>query len=511
MINDNQLRRIAIVGGGTAGWMTAAALARVLGKSCAITLIESEEIGTVGVGEATIPPIQAFNALLGIQEDEFVRATQGTFKLGIEFVDWWRVGHRYFHPFGTYGADLGVIPFEALWQRMRTAGKALPLETYSICAQAAAIGAFVRPQPGRTPLAQLGYAFHFDATLYAQFLRSRAEGMGVDRREGRVVEVSLNGLDGSVEAVVLADGARLEADFFIDCSGFRALLIGEALRVGFHDWGHWLPNDRAVVVPSSPDTDPPPFTRSTAHGAGWQWRIPLQHRTGNGYVYSSNHISDDEASNTLLRNVEGVALSEPRCLRFRTGHREVFWAKNCVAIGLSGGFLEPLESTSIHLIQVGIARLIEMLPTRACGPAEVRRYNRLMTIEFEKIRDFIILHFHATDRRDTAYWSHLATMPIPLELQERIAIYAESGRVFREGEELFTKTSWLAVMNGQGIQTAGYDPLASRLSDEEADSQLSRIANVTQATAKCMPKHSDFIAQHCRAGGTDRNNISLVT
>jgi tryptophan halogenase len=498
--DDGALRRIAIVGGGTAGWMAAAALSRILGANGpAITLVESEEIGTIGVGEATIPPLQAFNALLGIDEDDFVRATQGTFKLGIEFHDWWRVGHRYFHPFGVYGIDFGAVPFESLWRRLHVAGRAGPLADYSICSAAAAKGRFMRPQAGNTPLAQIGYAFHFDAGLYARYLRTRAEAAGIARREGRIVEVVRDGDSGFVDAVVLADGSRVEADFFVDCSGFRGLLIEGALGAGFEDWSHWLPNDRAVAVPSANVGPPAPFTRSTARGAGWQWRIPLQHRTGNGYVYASRHLSEDEATAALLASLDGQALADPRPLRFRTGRRDRFWIGNCVALGLSGGFLEPLESTSIHLVQAGIARLIEMLPTRACDPADAARYNRLMAAEFDQVRDFVILHFHASERRDTAYWREQAERPIPDTLAERLAIYRRSGRVFREGDELFTKTSWLAVMHGQGLRAAGHDPLADAMPLDEAAARVQRVGAVVAAAAAQMPAHDAFIARHCAA------------
>jgi len=498
---NDQIRSIAIVGGGTAGWMAAAALARVLGRrAVSITLVESEEIGTIGVGEATIPPIQAFNSLLGIDENEFVRATKGTFKLGIEFRDWWRSGHRYFHPFGVYGHDFGPIPFEGLWHRLRQAGQAEPLDHYSICAMGAATGRFTRPQPGgNTPLTHIGYAYHFDAGLYAALLRRHAEAGGVTRREGRVVEVRLDAERGHVEAVQLADGTSIDADLYIDCSGFRGLLIADALGVGFQDWGRWLPNDRAVTVPSVNSGPPTPFTRSTAHGAGWQWRIPLQHRTGNGHVYSSRHLSDDEATSTLLSQLDGEGLAEPRMLRFQTGRREAFWARNCIALGLASGFMEPLESTSIHLVQAGIARLLEMLPTRRFEPADIRRYNRLMTAEFESIRDFLILHFHATERADSAYWRDLGAMSVPESLQERMRIYAETGRIFREADDLFTKTSWLAVMEGQGLRARSYDPLAEAMPLEEAHARLERIAAVTRAAVQHMAPHGDFIAKHCAA------------
>ena len=502
--DDGPLRSIAIIGGGTAGWMTAAALSRVLGPhGPRITLVESEEIGTIGVGEATIPPLQAFNALLGIDENDFVRATQGTFKLGIEFVDWWRAGHRYFHPFGVYGIDFGAVPFEAIWRRLRRENRAGPLSDYSVCTAAAAEGRFMRPQAGNTPLAQIGYAFHFDAGLYARYLRARAEAAGVVRREGRVVDVARDSATGFVDAVVLADDTRIEADFFVDCSGFRGLLIEGALGAAFEDWSHWLPNDRAVAIPSANVGPPTPYTRSTARPAGWQWRIPLQHRSGNGYVYASAHLSDDEATATLLASLDGEALADPRTLRFRIGRRDRMWIGNCVALGLADGFLEPLESTSIHLVQAGIARLLEMLPTRACDPADTRRYNRLMAAEFDQVRDFVILHFHASERRDSAYWREQAERPIPETLAERLAIYARTGRVYREADELFTKTSWLAVMDGQGLSTTGHDPLADAMPLDEATARLQRIATVTKAAAMHMPTHADFITRHCATRDRD--------
>lgn len=495
------LTSIAIIGGGTAGWMAAAALSRVLGRSVAITLVESEAIGTVGVGEATIPPIQAFNALLGIDEDDFVRATQGSFKLGIEFVDWGAKGERYFHPFGVYGIDFGPIPFEAMWHRLRAAGAAAPLDAYSICAAAAQGNRFQRPldPPGNTPLHHIGYAFHFDAGLYAAYLRRLAEAAGVVRREGQVIDVVRVTGDGRIESVKLADGGQVAADFFIDCSGFRSLLLGETLGSVFQDWSHWLPNDRAVAVPSANVGPPTPYTRSTARDAGWQWRIPLQHRTGNGYVFSSAHCSEDEATATLLANLDGAPLADPRMLRFRTGRRQQCWVGNCVGLGLSTGFLEPLESTSIHLIQAGIARLLEMLPGRDPDPAMVRRYNRLMAAEFDGIRDFVILHFHATARDDTPYWDHVRTMAVPDTLADRIAEYRATGRVYREADDLFTRTSWLAVLDGQGVRATGHDPLAMAMPLNEARDRLARIAAVTAAAAGRMPAHGAFIAAHCEA------------
>ncbi|PZR37480.1 tryptophan halogenase family protein [Caulobacter segnis] len=494
------LDRIVIVGGGAAGWMAAAALSRVLGpRGPAITLIESEDIGIVGVGEATIPPIRAFNALIGLDEATFVRETQGTFKLGIAFVDWTRLGDRYFHPFGVYGHDFGVAPFEAVWRAARRAGQAQPLDAYSVCARAAAQGRFAPlPQSANGP-PPMGYAFHFDAALYARLLRAHAEAAGVVRREGKVVDVALRGADGFVEAVTLESGERIAGDLFIDCSGFRSLLLGQALGARFEDWSRWLPNDRALAVPSANVGPPPPFTRSTAREAGWQWRIPLQHRTGNGYVFSSAHVSVDEAHDTLLSGLEGQPLAEPRLLTFQAGCREACWVKNVVALGLASGFLEPLESTSIHLIQAGVARLLEMLPTKAFEPADARRYNRLMAADFENVRDFLVLHFHVTQREDTAYWRDLRAMAPPDSLAERLAIHRATGRIFREADELFTKTSWLAVLEGQQAPVMGEDPLALAVPPEVAATRLARIAELAREAADSMPGHAEFIAARCQA------------
>jgi tryptophan halogenase len=495
-----RLTKIVIVGGGAAGWMAAAALSRVLGpRGPRITLVESEEIGIVGVGEATIPPIRTFNALLGLDEATFVRETRGTFKLGIEFVDWRSRGSRYFHPFGVYGSDFGIAPFESVWRRQYRRGQAEPLDAYSICARAAAAGRFAPLKPAAGGAVPMGYAFHFDAALYAGLLRARAEAAGVTRREGRVVDVALRGTDGFVESIVLAQGERITGDFFIDCSGFRALLLGQALNTPFEDWSRWLPNDRALAVPSANVGPPPPFTRSTAKSAGWQWRIPLQHRTGNGYVFSSKHVSIDEASATLLAGLGGEPLAEPRLLSFQAGRRMACWVKNVVALGLASGFLEPLESTSIHLIQAGIARFLEMLPTGPNEPALARRYNRVMAAEFENIRDFLILHFHHTERNDTPYWNALRTMDVPVSLAERLDIYRASGRVLREPDELFTKTSWLAVMEGQGVVALDDDPLALTVPDDQAVASLARISANATAAVGAMPAHADFIAANCRA------------
>jgi tryptophan halogenase len=501
MTTDNRIRKIAIIGGGTAGWMTAAALAKILGPGYAdITLVESEEIGTVGVGEATIPQIRTFNTMLGLDEDEFVRRTQGTFKLGIQFRDWGRIGDSYFHPFGPFGVDMEGVSFHAFWLRLNQLDDPARITDYSLQSMAAERGKFMRPiDAGRSPLSKIAYAFHFDAGLYAKYLREYSEAKGVVRAEGRIVDVALRGTDGFVEAVVLEGGRRIEADLFVDCSGFRGLLIEGALKTGYEDWSHWLPCDRAVAVPCERVGDPVPYTRSTARAGGWQWRIPLQHRTGNGYVFSSRFIDEAAATEDLLGQLDGRPLADPRTLRFVTGRRKQSWNRNVVALGLASGFIEPLESTSIHMVQSGIANLLAMFPTREFDPAETRRYNRVVAHEAERIRDFIVLHYNATQRTDSPLWDYVRTMPLPDILMEKYEIFRSRGRVFRENEELFNDTSWFAVMIGQNIQPAAYDPVADVLSVEETRRRLRQTAEAIRNSADYMPTHMDFVQQHCAA------------
>jgi tryptophan 7-halogenase len=499
--DDNRIRRIAIVGGGTAGWMTAAALAKVLGRDYAtITLVESDAIGTVGVGEATIPQINIFNRMLGIDENDFVRRTKGSFKLGIQFVDWTRKGHSYFHPFGKFGVDMEGVSFHAYWLRLRQMGLASDIGDYALMAKAAADGKFMRPvDAGNSPLSQIAYAFHFDAGLYALFLRDHAEARGVVRHEGKVINVVQRSTNGFVEAVELEDGTRVEADLFIDCSGFHGLLIEQTLKAGYDDWSNWLPCNRAVAVPCAGGEDLPPFTRSTAREAGWQWRIPLQHRVGNGYVYCSDHISDDEAAAKLLANLGGEALADPRFIEFTTGKRRKYWDKNVVAIGLASGFMEPLESTSIWMIQSGISRLLANFPDMNFAAVDRDRYNRVLTTETEEIRDFLVLHYKATERDDTPFWDYCRNMPIPERLDEKIRIFENSGRTFRENEELFNDTSWFAVMAGQGLKPRTYDPVANLMNLDLTKARLAEIKSAVAASADYMPKHRDFIAANCAA------------
>ena len=499
-MRKDAIGKIVIVGGGTAGWMAAAGISKIMGDigNLSIELIESDEIGTVGVGEATIPQINLFNAMLGLDEHDFVKATNATYKLGIEFVDWTRMGHRYVHPFGSYGLDMKGVEFHHHWLKGRTLGDPHPLDAYSLAIVGGLQGRFAHPRPDQpsSPLSKLSYAFQFDASLYARYLRRLAEAQGVVRTEGRIVDVAQNGESGFVEAVVLESGARIDGDLFIDCSGFRGLLIEQILQSGFEDWSAWLPCDRALAVPCELGGDHQPLTRSTARPAGWQWRIPLQHRIGNGYVYSSAHISDDEAAATLLANLDGAPLADPRPLRFKAGHRRRPWVKNVVSLGLAGGFLEPLESTSIHLVQSGIARLMTLFPSRRFEPQEIDRFNEQTVREYVDIRDFLVLHYKATERDDSPFWDYCRTLPPPEGLAYKLDMFRLNGRIFREHNELFTETSWLAVMVGQDIEAQGYHPAADLLEDDETLKRLAHIREVVANSAQLMPMQDEFLRIH---------------
>ena len=500
-MNPSLIQNIVIVGGGTAGWMTATALATVLRGRYNIRLVESEEIGIVGVGEATIPMIQRYNKIIGLDEAEFVRETQGSFKLGIEFVNWGRLGERYMHGFGPIGQDLWTVRFDQYWQKMRKLGKAAPLEAYSITRMASKANRFMPADSSvaNSPLNDIAYAYHFDAGLYARYLRKLAEGRGVVRIEGKITRVEQREPDGFVSAVVLENGQRIEGDLFVDCSGFRGLLIEETLHTGYEDWRHWLPCDRALAVPCESAPVLTPYTRSTAHRAGWQWRIPLQHRTGNGHVYCSDFISDDEAANTLLAHLDGKALADPRPLRFVTGMRKQCWNRNVVAVGLSSGFLEPLESTSIHLIQSTIAQLIEFFPDRGFNATEIAEFNRQSRFHFERIRDFIILHYHLNQRTDSDFWQACAHMPIPDTLQHKIDLYKATGRLLRVDNELFSEVGWLQVMEGQNLVPEQYHPLVDLQSEEDIHEYLESVRLVIEKCVGVMPEHSQFIREHCKA------------
>ncbi len=496
---DRSLRRIVIVGGGSAGWMAAAALSGALDRRCTITLIESDEIGTVGVGEATIPPIRLFNQLLGLDEADFLKRTQGSFKLGIEFVDWAQQGQRYFHPFGPHGVQFDMSPLHQYWLRRRGQPGAHSIDEYSMAWAAAKRGKFDRPVADpRNILSTYDYAYHFDAGLYARYLRQLAEQRSVQRLEGRILGCTQSQANGHIESVRLADGRDVAGDLFIDCSGFRALLIEGALHTGYEDWTHWLPCDRAMAMPCDSAGELTPYTRSTARTAGWQWRIPLQHRIGNGYVYCSQYISDDEAAATLAANLDGRRQAEPRPLRFTTGRRKLFWHKNVVALGLASGFMEPLESTSLHLVQSGISRLLALWPDRDFDPLVSAEYNRIGINECERIRDFIILHYKLTARDDAPLWRYCAAMAIPDTLQYKIDHFKRYGRLVSKGDDLFGNASWLAVHIGQLNFPQRHDPLVD-LRPVDGDAMLERQRLAMVQAAQAMPSHADFIRRFCPA------------
>ncbi|MFD1035055.1 tryptophan halogenase family protein [Sphingomonas hankookensis] len=503
MTNAGQIASVCIVGGGTAGWMTAAALAnRLAGLGVAIRLVESAEIGTVGVGEATLPHIRAFNTTLGIAEPELMRATEATYKLGIEFCDWGRIGDRYIHPFGNYGPSDDGIPFYHQWLRLRALGDPGRLDDYSYPVIAAEANRFRHPAatPGRVE-SSFGYAYQFDASLYAAFLRRYAEARGVERVEGKVVDVALDGERGDVRHATLEDGRTLAAELFVDCSGFRGLLIGQALGSGYDDWSRWLPCNRAVAVPTDSKGPLGPYTRATARTAGWQWRIPLQHRVGNGHVYCSDFISDDDAEAQLVANLDAPMQADPRRLRFTTGRRQDFWKRNVVAIGLSSGFLEPLESTSIHLIQDGITELLALFPTRAFDAGDIGEYNRRMALHFERVRDFLLLHYVATQRDDSPMWRHFRALTLPDSLRHKIDAWLSRGYVVPYEFGLFLPPSWVAVMLGQGLVPRGHDPRVRASDDAVLAARAATLRAEVAAAVQATPDHADYIRQSPAAAG----------
>ena len=509
-MNDESgpVRQVTIVGGGTAGWMTAALLSKLL-PSVAVTLIESDEIGIIGVGEATIPAIRVYLQLAQIDEIEMIRATQASFKLGIEFVDWRAPGRSYVHGFGKIGRDMAWLHTHQLWLRARAAGSAASFDDYALNCVAARRNKFCFPDTRNlsSPMADIDYAFHFDASLFAAFLRQQSEARGVTRVEGRVVDVALNGENGRVDQVVLSDGRTIGGELFVDCSGMRGLLIGGALGVGYEDWNQWLLCDRALAVPCESVSPLTPYTRSTAREAGWQWRIPLQHRIGNGHVYSSALMSDDQATETLLASLEGKPLADPRQVRFAPGRRREAWTKNVVAIGLSSGFLEPLESTSIHLIQTGILRLVALFPGRGFEAPDIAEYNRQSRFEYEDVRDFIIAHYKVTERRGQPFWDHVRKMQIPDSLSARLDLFASSARFFVHGKaELFREESWVQVLIGQGA-SARHDPIVDLIPDAQVDEFLGDITDVIAEVAMTMPDHAAFIAEHCAAAPTTADQV----
>jgi tryptophan halogenase len=487
-------RKIVIAGGGTAGWMAAAAIAGTMGKAVDLTLIESELIGTVGVGESTIPPLVTYNRLLGINEADFMRATQATFKLGIGFENWKEVGHRYFHSFGSTGKDHWTAGFQHFWLNGLDRGHDEPYDDYCLELSAAYAGKFAH-----LPEDRMNYAYQLDSSLYAKFLRAMAERDGAVRVEGKIAEVELDPESGSIAALKLESGLRIEADLFVDCTGFRALLIDGALKSGFEDWTHWLPNDSAIAIQTRSVGPANPYTLAIAHDSGWRWRIPLQHRTGNGIVFCSRYLDKDSALERLMDAIVGDTLTQPNVLRFKAGMRPRQWVKNCIAVGLSGGFMEPLESTSIHLIQRAVLRLIRMLPLNEVSERDILEFNDQMLTDYVQIRDFLILHYKATDRRDSEFWRYCADMEIPDSLTQKIELFRETGRVFRRNEELFAENSWVQVMMGQGIMPRSYHPIATKLSDAEMTKLLSTIRDNVARTVAGLPDHEAYVARYCGA------------
>jgi tryptophan 7-halogenase len=497
------IEHIIIVGGGTAGWMAAAALSRIrAGRPVAITLIESEEIGTVGVGEATIPPFLDFNRLLEIDEREMLSMIQGSFKLGIQFVNWGKIGDSYIHPFGNYGYQVDGISFHHVWHKYQQAGDKRPIQVFNVETMAAHFGRFARTEDyQRDDLPPVNYAYHIDAGRYARYLRNYAETRGVVRREGKISDVTLDNESGSVSSVTIENGDVLKGDLFIDCSGFRGLLIEQALKTGYDDWSNYLPCNRAVALPCLREdgSGPLPYTRATAHSAGWQWQVPLQHRNGNGHVYCNEYMSDDEAHSILVNNIAGKPGAEPNFLRFVTGRRKKFWNKNVVALGLASGFMEPLESTSLHLVNTGINKLIALLSLDGVTQAQEDAFNRLTGKEYARIRDFLILHYNSTTRDDSPFWNYCRNMPVPDSLTEKVELFRQNGQIFREDDELFTETSWAAVMMGQGIKMGGHNAMADAVREPNTRREIDEIEKSVQFVVQLMPSHGEYLNRYCPA------------
>lgn len=492
-MDSTKVKKVVIVGGGTAGWMTAASLAKLIGKNLDITLIESDEIGTVGVGEATIPTMMTLHQLLKINEQEFMAEVQATFKLGISFENWKNVDEAYIHSFGFTGQDCWAAGFQHFWLKGKERGISKEFGDYSVELQAAKANKFaVLPNNG------LNYAYHIDASLYAKFLRRLAERHNTKRVEGKITVVNQHD-NGDIKSVVLASGKIIQGDLFIDCSGFAGLLIEKTLNTEFEDWSQWLPCDSAIAVQTRSVRDPIPYTRAIARESGWQWRIPLQSRVGNGLVFCSKYLTDQEATQTLLSNLEGEVLTEPRVIKFRTGQRTQHWNRNCIALGLAGGFVEPLESTSIHLIQRGIIRLMQMFPFDGVVEPDVQEFNTQMKDEFYFIRDFIVMHYHLTERTDTEFWRHCKTMKIPDSLQHRLDLFKKTGRIFQQAGDVFAENSWSQVMLGQGLIPEHYHPIVDMMSDDELEQFLKKISISVEQTVSQLPSHQQFLSQYCPA------------
>lgn len=494
MARPQKIKRVVIAGGGTAGWVTAAALSRLLGPLLDITLVESDAIGTVGVGEATIPTQRTFHHLIDLDEAEFMKATQATFKLGIAFENWGQPGDRYIHSFGRIGQSTWMGHFYNLWLHARDLGIARPLDDYCFELRAANAGKFYTGEKAPT-----NFAYHLDATAYARFLRTFSERHGAKRVEGKIANVRLNGESGHIEALELESGQSIEGDFFIDCTGFRALLIEGALKAGYEDWSHLLPANRAIAVQTAKTEDARPYTRAIAHSEGWRWKIPLQHRTGNGVVYCSDYLDDETARERLLSAVEGEVLTDPRVIRFQTGKRKNSWVKNCVALGLSSGFLEPLESTSIHLIQIGVTRLIQNFPFDGVTDALASRFNDLLDRELLDIRDFLILHYVVNQRGDSPFWVDRANQQIPDSLAQRIELFKRNAMTFQVNEELFRIDSWVQVMRGQNLESEGYHRFGALMSDQQVQGAMNGLAERIDRAVGQMPTHEAFIRSYCPA------------
>ena len=491
MTGERAVKRVVIAGGGTAGWLAAAVLSRQLGRMLDITLVESQEIGTIGVGEATIPTMRAFQSLLGVDEREFMRATKASFKLGIAFEGWTRPGDRYVHSFGEVGKSTWMGDFQHFWLEARAQGKASDFGDYCFELKAAEAGRFATDENAR-----INYAYHLDAGLYARFLRTRAEADGLTRIEGKIATVEQDPENGHIRALVLQSGQRVEGDLFIDCTGFAALLIERTLGIGYEDWGHWLATDSAFAVQTAAVEPARPYTRAIAHGAGWRWKIPLQHRVGNGLIYASAHLSDDEARTRLLDAVEGEVLIEPRKIRYRTGRRLRVWEKNCIALSLASGFVEPLESTTLHLIMIGLMRLMQQFPSDGISEAVVARYNDQARQELEAVRDFIILHYHL-NQRDEPFWRERREMTIPDSLKARIALFEEAALAYQDAGDLFRVDSWLQVMLGQGVTPRTHHPMARIMPPADLARALGDIKrNIDDGVAR-LPQHQAFLDRYC--------------
>ncbi|MDO3387138.1 tryptophan 7-halogenase [Gilvimarinus sp. SDUM040013] len=492
-MQNNAVKKVVIAGGGTAGWVAAAALSKKLGELVDVVLVESEQIGTVGVGEATIPPMRVFHSLIGVDEQEFMRATEAVFKLGISFKNWGQVGDEYFHPFGTTGQSSFLADFQHFWLYGKSKGIDAGFGEYNLEAQAALANKFATSKNGR-----INFAYHLDATRYAQYLRQFSEKLGAKRIEGKIQNVQQHE-NGDIKALELESGEVVEGDLFIDCTGFTGLLIDKTLNVPFEDWSHWLPCNSAIAVQTESVEPAKPYVTCTAHQAGWQWHIPLQHRVGNGNVFCSEFMSDEQAKQHLLDNVQGKVLTEPRVIKYKTGRRKVFWSRNCVALGLSSGFVEPLESTSIYLFMIGVTRLMKIFPFHGITQTAIDEYNRQAIAELENVRDFIVLHYHATEREDSEFWRYCKNMDVPDSLTHRIELFRENGLAFQGDQEMFRLESWTHVMLGQGITPKRYHSIFSTMSDEELVGHLSNTRNTIAEAVSKMPNHQEFVNHYCKA------------